>query len=186
MKRNLYKIIFSTLSCLSVFSCAEKQNSNEILENQAGKEKVIVVKIPPFYDNKLSREENFWRFDNFLFPRENISGLPPKEIPNYDALLNVRVDKNGNLKLNASEQGNLADTSQLKKTLTQVFREREENKVYEPASDKIVKAVGIQAEDSVKYAELFRVIEAVKESRADPIVLRFEGDVLTQVFKIEK
>lgn len=186
MNLNLYKVFLLTIYCSFTFSCVESRNLNEVLENQDIKEKIIIVKIPPFYDSKLSREENFWRYDNFLFPRENISSLPPKGIPNYDALLQVRVDKNGILELNKTDQGKVSDTQKLKKTLERIFKEREENGVYETASNRIVKAVSIQVEDSTKYNAFFGIIETIKESGADPIILRFDDDAMTQVSKIKK
>lgn len=143
---------------------------------------VIIVKISPFYNDKVSEEENFWRFNNSLFPQEKIPDPIPKGIPNYDAILTVLLEENGKIALNSMEHGNVSNTEKLQTALEIVFKEREKDGVYEPKSQRIVKAVGIFADKSVKYKDFFAVVEAVKKSGADPIVLRFEDDA--GIFKV--
>lgn len=158
----------------------------ENTENEKTEEKIIIVKVPPFYDKKLSYVENYWKFNDFLFPEETLQKNRPKNkiqtsrgLPNDDSLLHISTDGQGNIKLNMIEQGNISDTRQLQITLEKLFEERKEMGVYEPGSQKIVKAVGIRAENSVKYAGFFKLVEAAEQSGAEPIILRFDDDAET-------
>lgn len=153
-------------------------------KTQIEKEKYIIVKIPPAVDKSLSREENFWRFKHFLFPQEPIPNPIPEGLPNYDALLFVNLEKDGQIKLNSETNGNLESTGILTRRLNEIFRERKENNVFEVNSNKVVKAVGIQAPLSAKYGDVIKVISAVKESKAEPIVLLIDGYPLKEIFEI--
>ncbi len=142
---------------------------------------VIIVKIPPIYDKNLTEEENYWRFRHFLFPQEEIPNPVPKGLPNDDSLLYVSLDENGRLKINSQGVGDVSETEFLTERLAVIFKERENNKVYESESQKIVKAVGIKAADSICYGDFVKVIEAVKQSGAEPIVLLFNNDSTLKV-----
>ncbi|MGI8556480.1 MAG: hypothetical protein ACR2LT_09025, partial [Pyrinomonadaceae bacterium] len=120
MKNKFYKYLFLVIFCFWISACSEYQKLQEDSRNQDTKEKIIIVKVPPFYDDKLSREENFWRYDSFLFPIENVpnslskdSVYPkriPKGLPSYDALLVVSISEDGKLKLNFEDAGNISET----------------------------------------------------------------------------
>ncbi|HQU84723.1 MAG TPA: biopolymer transporter ExbD [Pyrinomonadaceae bacterium] len=168
------KIFASTLFLILLSSCAK------IPIEQT----VIVVKVPPFYDKKYSQYGNFLRFQDFLFPPKGISKdkihYPDSSdntgLPNDDSLLYVLVEANGKVKINNEPQGNVSDTQKLTERLKGVFEDREKYGVFEPHSEKIVKAIGIKTHNSVKYGDFFKVVEAVKQSGAEPIVLLFDDD----------
>lgn len=164
----LQLLIFSLIFfSLSLFGC-QKASVRE--------HDVIVVRIPPFYDPNLTPGENQCFFSGFLFPE----AFPPEVVrpsctgaalANDDSLLYVSLDKNGDLTINTERNGEISNTEPLKSRLSNVFEERAKNGVFEPGNWKVVKAVGIKAPLSGKYADLITVASAVKESGADPIVL---------------
>ncbi|MCY7348606.1 MAG: hypothetical protein LH614_20645 [Pyrinomonadaceae bacterium] len=160
------KFILIVLCCL-LLSCST---------NQPIEQNVIVVKVPPIYDEKLSQEENYYRFQHFLFPQLEIPNSIPKGLPNDDSLFSISVEEDGELKLNSYEIGSISETKPLTEQLETFFQERERLGVYETGSWKIVKAVGIQTAPSIKYGDFIKVVEAVKQSGADPIVLLFDDD----------
>jgi biopolymer transport protein ExbD len=136
---------------------------------------VIIVKVPPLTDEKLTQVENYWRFQHFLFPQQEIPNPLPQDLPNDDSILLVSIDEIGSLTLNSEDEGNVSDTIFLMKRLAEIFRQREEGGVYEPGKWKIVKVVGVKAAHSVKYGDFIKVIAAIKQSGADPIVLFTDG-----------
>ena len=137
---------------------------------------VIIVKVPSVFDGKLSREEKFWRYQHFLFPQIKIPDPIPKGFPNDDSLFSISIDEGGIVKLNSYEIGSVSETTVLTERLTEFFQEREKRGVYEPESWKVVKAVGIYTAPSIKYGDFMKVVEAVKRSGADPIVLLFDNE----------
>lgn len=144
--------------------------------NKSPEQTVIVVKVPPVYNEKLSRAENYWLFQHFLFPQQEIPNPIPKALPNDDSVLFVSVDGNGNIRLNLEAAGDVLKTDALTSRLAYIFSEREQNGVYESGNWKTVKVVGIKTAPSIKYGEFMRVVEAVKQSGAEPIVLLFNDD----------
>lgn len=156
-----YKFVSIILCCL-LLSCSE---------NQQTEQNIIVVKVPPFYNEKLSQEENYWRFQHFLFPQEEIPIPIPKGLPHDHSLLVVSIEETGKLTLNSEVEGNMSNTNFLMTRLSNIFREREEGGVYEPGKWKIVKAVGVKAAHSIKYGDFIKLIDTIKQSGADPIVL---------------
>ncbi|CAN5572428.1 hypothetical protein BH10ACI1_BH10ACI1_11320 [soil metagenome] len=174
------KIIFVLmLTCFLYAGCSQKQQNEEI------KEKVIFVKIPPVRDAKLSNQERYWQFQKFLFPQIQIPNPVPKGLPNDDSLLFIKLEENKSVKINAHTICNLVEINKLQARLIEVFQNRTEHGVFEPSSDKIVKAVLIIAPDSVKYGEVFELIEAVEKSGADPIVLKIGESPDTVIMSVE-
>ncbi len=90
----------------------------------------------------------------------------------------VSAEENGKVKLNSQDAGNISKTDSLTIRLSEIFREREKNGVYEPGNWKIVKAVGIKTAHSIEYGDFIKVVEAVKRSGAEPIVLLFDDDAM--------
>lgn len=166
-------IILIIFSCLFV-SCLKTQRTEQT---------IIIVKIPPIYNDKLSRGENFYRFTHFLYPQEEIPNPIPKGLPNYDSLLHILVDEKGKITINSQDVGNISNTKVLQDKLTKLFQERKEIGAYEPNSRKVVKAVGIKADSSTKFGDFMKVLEAIKRSDAEPIVLLFDNDALTKAYR---
>ncbi len=137
---------------------------------------VIIVKVPPLFSEKLSREEKHWRYQHFLFPQINIPNPIPKGLPNDDSVLFVAIDENGEIELNSKKAGSISKTDSLTSWLAHIFSERDKNNMYEPGSRRVVKVVGIKTAPSVKYGDFVKVVEAVKQSGAEPIVLLFNDD----------
>ncbi|MDQ3130391.1 MAG: hypothetical protein M3Q99_06475 [Acidobacteriota bacterium] len=106
-----------------------------------------------------------------MFPQQEIPNPIPKGLPHDHSLLIISIDESGKLTLNSENEGNVSDTNFLMTRLSKIFREREETGVYEPGKWKIVKAVGIKAARSIKYGDFIKVVEAIKQSGAEPIVL---------------
>jgi biopolymer transport protein ExbD len=75
----------------------------------------------------------------------------------------VSVDDDGRLKLNSQEAGTTSNTSQLRAQLDQYFRERGDRS---PG-----RAVLVKASRKISYAEVIKVIDAVKGADADPVGL---------------
>lgn len=166
--RLLCKFSLMVIVCGFSMSCSNEKSPEQ---------RVIVVKVPPLYDSKLSREENHYRFQRFLFPQVEIPNPIPKGLPNDDSLLFVSADESGKLKINLQDAGNVFKTNSLTVRLAEIFLEREKNGMYEPGNEKIVKAVGIKTAPSIKYGDFIEVVDAVKQSGADPIVLLFDDEL---------
>lgn len=95
-------------------------------------------------------------------------------IPHYHKFLYISLEKDKKLKINMQNYGDLENTTPLTNILSKTFTEREEAKVFEPNSNKIIKAVIIKAPHSAKYGDVAKVVDAVKSSGADPIILQID------------
>lgn len=141
---------------------------------------VIVVRIPPLHDPSLTPLQNYSRFQRFLFPRPGDNEAADvrgetgtwADLPHDDSLIYVKLSVEGEIFLNTEPQASLGAATH---RLSEVFRSHEENGVFAPQSDRILKAVGISIPHSAKYSDLTKVAKAVKDSGADPIVLLLEG-----------
>lgn len=153
---------------------------------EKSEQSVIVVKVPPFYDKKYSQFGNYLRFQDFLFPPKDISkdeihypdSSDKTGLPNDYGMAYTVTIKNGQVALNSETQGSFSDTEILTERLHVIFQNNEKKGVYEPDSLKIYKAVGIDADKSVRYGDFIKVVEAVKQSGAEPIVLLFDDDAI--------
>lgn len=136
------------------------------------------VKIPKPYNPNFTDEE----FKNFCL--DNAETLPLsffKKI-NRTCFINVHscgtlivsLSKNSNVKINSQDMATIENLIPLTDKLNEVFKEREENKVFEPNSEKIPTTVVIKSSRSAKYGDVAKVIDAVKSSGADPIVLQID------------
>ena len=91
--------------------------------------------------------------------------------------LTLRVDimKDSTLQLNGEEIGSLDNTSRLSAKLSDVLRQREEQRVTKFGTDIIEKTVFIKAPESFKYGEVVKVIDAVKGAGATPVGLQVDA-----------
>ncbi|MET0754261.1 MAG: biopolymer transporter ExbD [Pyrinomonadaceae bacterium] len=133
------------------------------------------VKVPPPFEENLSDEERFWKFQKFLFPQTKIPNPTPQGLPNDDSLFIVSLEKDGNIKLNSEPNGSVKNLEIIKQRLKEIFDKRAEVGVFEPKIEKAVKAVSIKAPLSAKYGDVAKIVDALKESGADPIVLQIDG-----------
>jgi biopolymer transport protein ExbD len=93
--------------------------------------------------------------------------------PNPNTLI-VFVDKDGKLTLNKDEMGNLADSSNLTKSLTDIFNYRDANGIFREGTNETEKTVFIKAPRSIKYGEVAKVVDAVKFAGAQPVGLQVD------------
>ena len=104
---------------------------------------------------------------------------PPKEEQTQATAveLNLRVDISKDLKtqLNGQDIGSVNDTSQLSRTLVDIFQQRKERNQVNPATGELYKTVFIKAPKSVKYGEVVKVIDAVKGAGAQPVGLQVDA-----------
>lgn len=109
---------------------------------------------------------------------------PSQEIvaPNPLTLV-VSVESDFSLKLNQDGAGSTNDTAPLSTKLTQIFKERRDNRAYEqgkenrtdlPEEERIAKAVFVKAPRSLKYVEVVKVIDAIKGAGGNPIGLQID------------
>jgi biopolymer transport protein TolR len=91
--------------------------------------------------------------------------------------LTLRVDilKDSKLQLNGEDFGSISDTGKLSARLSDVLRQREEQRVTKFGTDIIEKTVFIKAPESFKYGEVVKVIDAVKGAGATPVGLQVDA-----------
>ncbi|HUQ33507.1 MAG TPA: biopolymer transporter ExbD [Pyrinomonadaceae bacterium] len=91
--------------------------------------------------------------------------------------LTLRVDilKDSKLQLNGEEYGSIDNTSRLSAKLSDVLRQREEQRVTKFGTDIIEKTVFIKAPESFKYGDVVKVIDAVKGAGATPVGLQVDA-----------
>ncbi len=134
----------------------------------------FLVKVPLPVDKNLSSEEQFWRNKSSLFPQTEIPRPIPKGLPNDDTFLVVLLEKTGKIKINSEKTAEITNTKQLTDKLGVIFAYRKEMGVFEENSREPVRAVIVKSPRSEKYGNVVKVIDAVKESGADPIVLQID------------
>ena len=146
---------------------------------------IIEVRVPPFQDPTRTIGEDQCIFSEFLFPRQGTKlderSCAGAGAVNDDSLLYLTVKPDGSFTLNGQSDafgksvGGINSEGLLTKALAALFSEREKNGVFEPESDRIVKAVGVRIPNDRKYSEVISILRSVKESGADPIVLLLDG-----------
>jgi biopolymer transport protein TolR len=91
--------------------------------------------------------------------------------------LTLRVDilKDSKLQLNGEDFGTIDNTGRLSAQLSNILRQREEQRVTKFGTDIIEKTVFIKAPESFKYGEVVKVIDAVKGAGATPVGLQVDA-----------
>ena len=91
--------------------------------------------------------------------------------------LTLRVDilKDNKLQLNGEDFGSIDNTGRLSAQLSNILRQREEQRVTKFGTDIIEKTVFIKAPESFKYGEVVKVIDAVKGAGATPVGLQVDA-----------
>jgi hypothetical protein len=135
---------------------------------------VFVVQIPKAYNPNFTDEEflEYFQEGNAI----SISELERRNLPIIAncGILYILLSSKGNIKINFQDIANMEYITPLTEKLNEVFCERENNSVFEPNSNKIVKTVIVKAPLSAKYGEVAKLIDAVKSSGADPIILQID------------
>jgi biopolymer transport protein ExbD len=111
----------------------------------------------------------------------------PKQTANinpYPDTLVVTINADSTLRLNAeNDVGSVQNTAKLTERLTQIFRERTENRAYADdkaartdlsEDEKIQKTVFIKAPRILDYGSVVKIVDAVKIAGASPISLQID------------
>jgi biopolymer transport protein ExbD len=94
--------------------------------------------------------------------------------PNPNTLV-VAINKGDmRLTLNNDPFGDTSDTEPLTQRLTQIFKEREVNRVWREGTNEVEKTIFIKSPRSVKYGDVVKVIDAAKIAGAEPIGLQID------------
>ncbi|MDQ2746050.1 MAG: biopolymer transporter ExbD [Acidobacteriota bacterium] len=76
--------------------------------------------------------------------------------------------------LNNEPAGDVSNAGDLTTRLTAIFKDREANGVLREGTNEVEKTVFIKSPRSMKYGEVVRVIDAVKQAGAQPIGLQID------------
>jgi biopolymer transport protein ExbD len=88
----------------------------------------------------------------------------------------VAINKDSKaITLNNDAFGDVNDTDKLKNKLIQIFKDRESNGVFKESSpNEVEKTLFIKSPKAIRYGDVVRVIDAVKEAGAQPIGLQID------------
>jgi biopolymer transport protein ExbD len=94
-----------------------------------------------------------------------------KQNPNT---LIIFVSKDGKLRVNTEDVGDISDTAPLTANLTEKFSFREKNGVLREGSNEVEKTVFVKSPKTVRYGDVVKAIDAAKMAGADPIGLQID------------
>ena len=100
--------------------------------------------------------------------------LNPRSLRPNPLTLVAALDKDGKLRLNMEDYGNVADTKKLETKLHDVFKDREANGVFREGTNEIEKLVYIKADKSTKYGDFIKLVQAAKTAGAEPIGIQID------------
>ena len=87
----------------------------------------------------------------------------------------VAVNKSDKkITLNTEAAGDVSDASLLTTRLTAIFKDREAQGAFREGTNEVEKTVFIKSPRSIKYGEVVRIIDAVKQAGAQPIGLQID------------
>ena len=76
--------------------------------------------------------------------------------------------------LNTEAAGDVSDASLLTTRLSAIFKDREATGAFREGTNEVEKTVFIKSPRSIKYGEVVRIIDAVKQAGAQPIGLQID------------
>ena len=94
--------------------------------------------------------------------------------PNPLTLVVAISKDNGAITLNNEAYGDVSDPSKLSDKLKSVFKERESNGTLREGTNEVEKTLFLKAPKSVRYGDVVKVIDAVKDAGASPIGLQID------------
>lgn len=105
-------------------------------------------------------------------PKPNEQQVIPKPNP---LTLVVGVNK-GDMKVSLNNEtfGDISNTGDLTSKLSEIFKGRENNGVFREGTNEVEKTVFIKSPRSIKYGDVVKVIDAVKQAGAQPIGLQID------------
>ncbi len=86
----------------------------------------------------------------------------------------VALRENGDLTLNNERHGNLVDTTDLVKKLTEIFQARADNGVFREGSNEVEKHVYIKVPLTARFTDLIKIAIALEMSGAEPKSLQVD------------
>jgi biopolymer transport protein ExbD len=104
-------------------------------------------------------------------PPEVHQAVPARPNP---LILLASLGNDGRLALNNEDMGSLSNTSALSDQLHEVFKDREGNGVFRDGTNEIEKTVFLKGSKSNKYVDFIKLVEAVKISGVDPVVIQID------------
>lgn len=160
---------FSEQKPLQAFSVRVITDSNTKVVNLSNKNLV-----DEFNPSKLTKQElsDFLEIGYFSANLDSDNGhilITPS-----CATLIISLSQNGIVKMNSERYGNVENLNPLAERLNEIFYERKEAGGFEENSNKIYKTVVVKSPLSAKYGDVVKVIDAVKLSGADPIILQID------------
>lgn len=89
-------------------------------------------------------------------------------------MLVAMLDKDGKLRLNNEDFGVVLAPDRLVVRLREIFKMREYNGAFREGTNEIEKSIYLKADKSNKYGDFIKLVEAVKGSEAEPIVIQID------------
>jgi hypothetical protein len=136
--------------------------------------------FPPSADFMILRQH---------FPQPDITQPVSLVLPDLEAieygcgLLTIVIAPDRTLSLNSSDFGTLDDTNQLASKISEVFRQRVEQRYYRrgfetrtelPAIERIERTILLRPSATTAYGDVLRVLEILRDLHADPIGLQVD------------
>lgn len=106
-------------------------------------------------------------------PKPDETQAPPNPNPLTLVVTINKSDKKITLN-NTIEGGDVSDASLLTTKLAATFKDREAQGVFREGTNEVEKTVFIKSPRSIKYGDVVRVIDAVKQAGAQPIGLQID------------
>jgi len=105
-------------------------------------------------------------------PKPNETQVVPKPNP---LTLVVAINKSDRkITLNNEPAGDVTNTADLTSRLATIFKDREAQGVFRDGTNEVEKTLFIKSPRSIKYGDVVKVIDAVKQSGAQPIGLQID------------
>ncbi len=104
-------------------------------------------------------------------PKEQDKNVMLKQNPNT---LIIFVGKDGKLRVNTDDVGDIGDTAPLTANLAERFKFRETNGVLREGTNEVEKTVFVKAPKTTKYGDVVKAIDAAKLAGSDPIGLQID------------
>lgn len=105
-------------------------------------------------------------------PKPEDTQVNPK--PNPLTLVVAVNNSDKKITLNQEAAGDVSDASLLTTRLAAIFKDREAGGVFREGTNEVEKTVFIKSPRSIKYGDVVRIIDAVKQSGAQPIGLQID------------
>lgn len=105
-------------------------------------------------------------------PKPNENEVVPRPNPLTLVVAINKADKK--ITLNNEVVGDVTNTADLTSRLTAIFKDRDAAGVFREGTNEVEKTLFIKSPRSVKYGEVVRIIDAVKQAGAQPIGLQID------------